>query len=170
MSRMLPRDLVDAREWMVQRWDRVPKVWDNAHLELYEDFAPYTVGAFYETLTMLYRAGSKAPNPGDVLKELTRVQRLRIERGEDTITVDECADHVWAAPDPWDDDRRMTCSVCGAQGAEYRCRRHVYRAGACCYCGRTQPAGHEASDPEPEPVGARHAAQQLGLDDDEAPF
>lgn len=163
--RLTPSDLERAVSWMEARWGHQKK-WATAHIDLYEDFAGFTPGALMETLTLWYRSGNKfAPTPSELRSETARTQRLRTERGIDVITA-ECVNHVWAAPDPWDDDQRMVCAVCGEVGRVWKCRKHVVWKGRCVYCwapGNQLPA-EPAPEPEPEPV----ASALFG--DNEAPF
>lgn len=167
--RLTPTDLERAVSWMEARWGHQKK-WATAHVDLFEDFANFTPGALMETLTLWYRAGNKfAPSPSELRSEVAKTQRLRTERGDDVIA-DECVNHAWAAPDPWDTDRHLVCAVCGEVGRVWKCHRHTTRGGRCIYCWAPadQIPTESAPEPDPEPEREPVAADLFG--DDEAPF
>lgn len=158
--RLTPSDLERAVSWMEARWGKNKK-WDHV-FDLYEDFANFTPGALMEALHGWYRAGNKfAPGPAELRAEVARVQKHRVDRGEDLVIDEVCEVHKWAAPDPWDTDRRMVCAVCSEPGPKFHCPGHVFsKDGRCWYC----TARSTDVTPDPEPVAA-------GLfEDDEAPF
>lgn len=125
-------DLEKAVTWIETRWGRTNK-WDRFH-DLYSDFAPYTAGALKQALYQLYRGGQKyPPGPPELLKTVSEVQQLRVARGEDDIPRACNGDHTWAAPLPFDEDRHVTCVLCGETGGIWT-HTHHWVNGCCAYC------------------------------------
>jgi hypothetical protein len=126
-------DLQRAKEWIETRWGNT-KAWASWE-EFEPDFAPFTAGAMMETLNVMFRSGLKyAPGPSEVMKEIRRIQHLRIERGDDPKPEMDCRGrHVWAAPWPIDDSRKEVCIFCGAEGKTHSCQHH-YRNNKCVWC------------------------------------
>lgn len=136
---MISSDLVKGIGWMDER-GFLAKEWENWTV-LLTDFEPYTAGAFHETLRLMFRSGRRfPPKPQEVLAELIKVQSQRVARGEDVIPRTCNGAHVWARPLPFDDDRHLTCVLCGEAGGLTTCD-HVFNAGGfCVYCPVTKAA------------------------------
>jgi hypothetical protein len=120
---------------MEARWG-FQKAWvPSAFPSLYEDFAPFSAGALMQALNEWYRFGNAfAPKPSQLLKATADVARLRLAAGIDGLEAIPCVEHRWADPSPFDEDRHLTCVLCGEQGGLTTCKHVFNDTGYCVYC------------------------------------
>lgn len=138
---MMHTDVARAKRWIELRWGKAGPSWTNwESSEFFDDFQPYTYEALMESLAIYYRAGNRyAPTSSELIKLVAETQRRRVEAGLDTFDRECSGRHVWAAPLPYDDDRRMVCAVCYETGPVAGCE-HLYWDGRCVYCPDTVEA------------------------------
>lgn len=122
------------------RWGPNQKSWLQWE-KLADDFAPYTAGAMFEALELLYRSGIKtAPSSSEMMRKTAEVQALRYERGVDEMLRTCSGQHVWANPFPTDKDRRQMCVLCGELGGIVPCDHTVRtESDVCVYCLKGAP-------------------------------